>query len=230
MAKNNPPSLVQKFVGEGVGTYLLVTIVIAAYFMAVATNASSLTYAVVYGATLAMVILFLGKWSRQFNPIVSLLLFVIRQQNLATTVTAIAGQIVGALLAGLTVRPLIELAQGQVEALVPTLTPDAVPLSLVTTVEGFGIVFLLLAYVWVANNKDEKAMDLLPWLAGLSVLPGAVVGMVVSGAALNPVRVLGPALIAGGDAWAHHWVFWVGPLIALLVVAVLVGTMNKSDK
>uniref|UniRef100_A0A1I8HX72 Aquaporin n=1 Tax=Macrostomum lignano TaxID=282301 RepID=A0A1I8HX72_9PLAT len=33
----------------------------------------------------------------------------------------------------------------------------------------------------------------------------------LSGAGLNPVRCLGPALLTG--SWRHHWLYWAGPLL-----------------
>lgn len=227
MKKNNPPSLWQRFAGETVGTYLLVVFVIAAYFITLATGGSTVGYALSYAVSLGLIIAFLGEWSRQFNPIVSLTLFIIRQQSLLAMIVAVAGQLLGAVLAALTVRPLINLAQGQVEALVPALSPEALPLGLVTAVEGFGIIFLLLAYVWVSISENKENMKLLPVLAGLSVIPGAVVATVVSGAAFNPIRVLGAALIEGGAAWQYHWVYWVGPLLAALVVTIVVGIHQR---
>ena len=33
----------------------------------------------------------------------------------------------------------------------------------------------------------------------------------LTGASVNPARSLAPALV--GNAWAGHWIYWVGPLV-----------------
>ncbi|RDI95398.1 aquaporin [Meiothermus sp. QL-1] len=46
---------------------------------------------------------------------------------------------------------------------------------------------------------------------GLAVTMAILVGAPISEAAMNPARVLGPALIGG--EWSAHWVYWLGPLV-----------------
>lgn len=46
---------------------------------------------------------------------------------------------------------------------------------------------------------------------GLTVgLEAAFMGP-ITGASMNPVRSLGPALIGG--IWQHHWLYWVAPIL-----------------
>ncbi|AWR87474.1 MIP/aquaporin family protein [Meiothermus taiwanensis] len=54
---------------------------------------------------------------------------------------------------------------------------------------------------------------------GLAVTMDILAGGAVSGAAMNPARVLGPAIIGG--EWAAHWVYWVGPLVGAGLAALL---------
>jgi aquaporin Z len=54
---------------------------------------------------------------------------------------------------------------------------------------------------------------------GLSLIPAILVGGPMTGAALNPARAFGPALVALD--WHGHVVYWLGPLLGGAVVAFL---------
>jgi len=47
---------------------------------------------------------------------------------------------------------------------------------------------------------------------GLTIAADILVGGPLTGAAMNPARVLGTGFLLGGAFWAEHWVYWVGPL------------------
>ena len=54
---------------------------------------------------------------------------------------------------------------------------------------------------------------------GLAITMDILAGGAISGAAMNPARALGPAIIGG--EWAAHWVYWVGPLVGAGLAALL---------
>lgn len=56
-------------------------------------------------------------------------------------------------------------------------------------------------------------------VVGLVVVLGQLLGGPLTGGAMNPARVFGPALVTG--AWANHWVYWFGPLVGASVGVVL---------
>jgi len=64
---------------------------------------------------------------------------------------------------------------------------------------------------------------------GPKTIAGLVIGLIITmdifagggltGAAMNPARWFGPALIQG--VWANGWVYWVGPIIGAVIAALL---------
>jgi len=225
MEKITPPTPAQRFLAELAGTYLLVTFLLIAYFMTVLSGGNSLVYGLTYGATLAILITFFRQWSYQFNPIVSIMAFLMKGQSLKDAGLAIAAQLLAAVLASRTVLGITNLVPG-VESQVPAIEGVGVSLTTITVLEGFAILLLLMVYVWGATKKDNF---LFPVLAGLSVIPGALVTVFVTGGALNPIRVLGPAFFKEG-ALATQWVYWVGPLVAAIVVSVLMAVLLKGEQ
>jgi len=54
---------------------------------------------------------------------------------------------------------------------------------------------------------------------GLVLLFDILVGGPLTGAAMNPARAFGPALVQG--EWLGHVVYWVGPILGAVVAALL---------
>ena len=54
---------------------------------------------------------------------------------------------------------------------------------------------------------------------GLVITMDILAGGPLTGAAMNPARALGPALISG--EWTNHLVYWIGPIIGAVLAALL---------
>jgi len=63
------------------------------------------------------------------------------------------------------------------------------------------------------------------WAVGTAVAAAALVALPVTGAALNPARAFGPALVA--SHWANHGVWWVGPLAGGVIGAWVGSALGK---
>ncbi|XP_042654702.1 aquaporin-8 [Tyto alba] len=79
--------------------------------------------------------------------------------------------------------------------------------------------FLILVACMGAVNGKTKT-PLAPFCIGFTITVNVLAGGGVSGACMNPARAFGPALVA--NYWDYHWVYWVGPMVAALLVSVLV--------
>jgi MIP family channel proteins len=67
--------------------------------------------------------------------------------------------------------------------------------------------------------------------AGLAIgamLTGAVlVGGPLTGAAVNPARAFGPALVSG--FWKNHLVYWIGPVVGAVIAGWLYMLLKKKE-
>jgi len=73
---------------------------------------------------------------------------------------------------------------------------------------------LVLAVLLLAVEK-HKATFVAPIGIGASLFAGHMIGVLFTGAGLNPARSFGPAVISGFTT--YHWIYWVGPALGSLV-------------
>jgi glycerol uptake facilitator-like aquaporin len=66
------------------------------------------------------------------------------------------------------------------------------------------------------------------WAVGLTAAMGILAGGGITGAAMNPARALGPALVA--NAWLGQLVYWIGPILgAVAAMQVYQRLLLKRD-
>ncbi|MBI4125468.1 MAG: MIP family channel protein [Deltaproteobacteria bacterium] len=73
------------------------------------------------------------------------------------------------------------------------------------------LTFFLVFVIFGSAIDGRGAKVIAPLAIGLAVTLDILVGGPLTGAAMNPARAFGPALISG--YWTNHSVYWVGPLI-----------------
>lgn len=56
-----------------------------------------------------------------------------------------------------------------------------------------------------------------PFTIGMAVAAGHYATIGITGAGINPARVLAAAIFA--DSWGYHWVYWLGPILGGIVGA-----------
>ena len=88
---------------------------------------------------------------------------------------------------------------------------------------GMGVVMeivltFFLVFVVFGTAIDSRAPKVGGLFIGLTVALDIMVGGPISGAAMNPARHLGPALLGGG--LGQTWIFWVGPLVGGALAAL----------
>ncbi|KAF6153399.1 hypothetical protein GIB67_003589 [Kingdonia uniflora] len=73
----------------------------------------------------------------------------------------------------------------------------------------FGLVYTVFATA--IDPKRGSLGTIAPLAIGFTVGAFMLMGGPFDGAAMNPARAFGPALV--GWRWGHHWVYWLGPFI-----------------
>jgi MIP family channel proteins len=91
-------------------------------------------------------------------------------------------------------------------------TPQlAINLSPVQGILVEAILTFFLVFVVYGTVVDERGRGVAGFAIGSTITLDILFGGPLTGAAMNPARVFGPALAA--NFWHDHYVYWLGPLI-----------------
>jgi glycerol uptake facilitator-like aquaporin len=74
-----------------------------------------------------------------------------------------------------------------------------------------GILTFFLVFVVHGTAVDPRARGLAGFAIGATITLDILFGGPLTGAAMNPARVFGPAVAA--NFWHDHYVYWVGPFV-----------------
>jgi aquaporin Z len=200
---------------EIAGTFMFVVIgagsIVTAALSAV-PGTGLLAVALAHGLALAIAVSSFGAISGgHFNPAVTLALAIARKHPWARVLTYWGAQLIGALLAGLVLRIVFEpyLAAANATHLgTPTVAP-AVGAGLAIVIEATLTLFLVWTVFGTAVSPDAPKIG--GFGIGLIVAADILIGGPLTGAAMNPARHFGPAIVSGYlDGW---YVYWIGPLV-----------------
>ncbi|MCZ6775685.1 MAG: MIP family channel protein [Ignavibacteria bacterium] len=200
------------FIAEFIGTFALIFVgvgAIAADYMS--GGASGLVgVALAHGLVIAVMVSATGAISGgHLNPAVTIAALIGKKIDVGKAFMYIVAQCLGAIVAAL----LIKLA-------VPAETLDAVRMgtpalgSGITLTQGLITEIVLtffVVFVVYGTAIDARAPKVGGLFIGLTVTLDILMGGPITGAAMNPARHLGPALMGGG--LQNLWLYWVGPII-----------------
>jgi len=131
----------------------------------------------------------------------------------------VVAQLVAAVGAALLVRWLFPVYAGEVTSLgTPKISTDLNLLQGIV-VEAL-LTFLLLCAVF-GTLVSSEAPKVGGFAVGMVMLFGLLVAGPMTGAAMNPARAFGPAVIAGD--FEGHPAYWIGPLLGAIVAGFVWG-------
>lgn len=118
-------------------------------------------------------------------------------------------------------------AAGLIKLCIPAVVLTAVGMGTPNLSEGISvsmgliteiILTFFLVFVVYGSAVDKRAPKMGGLFIGLTVTLDILMGGPITGAAMNPARHLGPALLGGG--LQYLWLYWVGPVIGGILAAV----------
>ncbi|MCF6158031.1 MAG: aquaporin [wastewater metagenome] len=223
----------KKYIAEFLGTFTLVFIAagaICADFYLKRNGGQGLGIigtSIAYGLAVTSVFYAISYISgAHINPAITIAYWITKRVNPNTAIKYIIAQILGASLAGFTLKILFPEALYTVYIGTSTLGDNV---SLLQGVVMEAIITFLLAITIFGTALDKRAYSSFAGLAiGLVILFGALIGGPISGGIMNPARAFGPALASG--QFAHHYIWWLGPIAGSIAAALLYETVLAEGK
>ena len=212
-------TLVRPVTAELVGTALFVFVGAASVVTTAATPASAgLVVALTHGIALAVAVTATMRISGgHLNPAVTLGLFAIRKVDGRTAAAYIAAQLVGAVLAAALIKGLFPAGAARAANLGTPFLAVQVTLVQGILIEALFTFFLMTAVLGTAVSPEAPKVG--GFGIGLALTASALAAGSLTGAALNPARAFGPALVA--LEFHAQVVYWIGPIIGAVLAALL---------
>ena len=181
------------------------------------TGGNLVAIALANGMTIAMLVASTARISgAHFNPAVTFSMVLTRKIGVTRGGMYVVAQLFGAILGAFLLKAVIPDAQeGNLAA--HALGAD-IGVGAGMAVEA--ILTFVLVFVIFATAVDPRGpAHLAPLAIGMAVAVDLFIGVPLTGGSMNPARTVGTAWAAG--QWAHHWVYWVGPMGGGAVAALL---------
>lgn len=217
-------SITQKLVAEFLGTFALIFFgagsICADQYLRSSGGLGLLGIALAHGLAIGIMVSALGHVSGgHYNPAITIGVWVTKRINTIEALLYWAAQLAGGVVAAFILRAVIPDDTWRAVALgTPELARDF-PVWAGMSLEAITSFFLVLVVFATAIDEKGAFKAIAGFGIGLTITIGILVAGPLTGAALNPARAFGPALAA--NHWAHHGVYWIGPLAGGFIAGLL---------
>ena len=223
----------KKYLAEFVGTFALVFIAsgaVCADFYLRQTGGQGLGLlgiSIAFGVVVIAVIYATSYVSgSHVNPAVTISFWITKRMEPNMAIMYIISQIGGAVLAGAALNTLYPNAARSVFLGTCMLAPGV---SIARGILMEFIITFLLVFTIYGTLVDKRASAGFAGVAiGLVALFGVMIGGTISGGAMNPARVFGPALASG--QFTHHYVWWIGPVLGGIAAGIVYDQIFAERK
>jgi MIP family channel proteins len=215
------PSLARRLAAEAFGTFAFVFIGVAVVVVnggfpnsGIGLLGIALAHAIALSVMVSATMTISGG---HLNPAVTIGLLVARRIDPAAAAAYIATQLAAAAAAAFLVKLLLPPAAVRSSLLGVPVIANSVTLGQAIGIELVLTFFLVSAVFGTAVSLEAPRVA--GFGIGLVLLFDILVGGPLTGAAMNPARAFGPAVIQG--EWLGHVVYWVGPIAGAVLAALL---------
>jgi aquaporin Z len=215
------PSLARRLTAEAIGTFGLVFIGSAVVVVnggfpnsGIGLLGIALAHAVVLSVMITATMTISGG---HLNPAVTVGLLATRRIDPISAAAYIVTQLIAAVVAAVLVKALLPLHAVHASMLGVPVIASSVSLGQAIGIELVLTFFLVSAVFGTVVSPDAPRVG--GFGIGLVLLFDILVGGPLTGAAMNPARAFGPAVVAG--AWVGQLVYWIGPIAGALLAAIL---------
>jgi aquaporin Z len=161
-----------------------------------------------------------------FNPALTVGLWVTRRLRAIDAATYVIAQLIGGILGAAAVVALFPDTAREVTSLGTPVVADGVEFIQAVGIELILTFFLMLAVFGTA--LDARGPSVGGLFIGLVIVMDIAAGGLLTGAAMNPARALGPALLSG--TWDDQLVYWIGPVVGAVIAALLYDYLFFKDE
>jgi aquaporin Z len=211
----------KKLLAEFVGTFALVFLGAGAI---VEGKADLLGVALAHGLAIAIAVsAFAGISGAHFNPAVSAVMLATKRICGQEFVYFVGAQLAGAAVASLAIKFVFGSSNGYG---LPSIA-DGTSVGQAVVAEAIGTALLLFAIFGVAVDARGTFKSVAGLPIGLTITAVILSVGPITGAALNPARWFGPALVSG--TWTNAWVYIVAPIAGALIAGFTYQLVAKPE-
>jgi MIP family channel proteins len=215
---------IRPLIAEFIGPFALVFIGAGAIMTAITqgwaapgTGGFLVMVALAHGLAIGLMVAAAGHISGgHYNPAVTISLFIGGKIGLVKSAGYIIAQLLGATVAALVLKEIFDDSIAELKNAIPTVnyasSQDGIIVGRTNALCIEIIATFFLVYVIHGVAVDSRGAHAIAALAiGLTITMDILMAGPLTGAAMNPSRHFGPALVEG--EWKDTWIYWVGPII-----------------
>ena len=221
-------SLLKKCIAECIGTFVLVFFgcgtAVAVKCSGVSPDAAYLMTALAFGLVIVAMAYSIGNISGcHINPAVSLAMLVSKKMTAKEFWAYVGSQFIGGIVGGLFLTMFFDKNTGL--GTNGVYADNIWATLLIEIILTFVFIIAILGVTSKISNGSVAGI-----VIGLTLTLVHIFGIYFTGTSVNPARSFGPAIFAGGAAFANVWIFIIAPLVGAVLAALVYKYMADGQE